>query len=190
MTAHIGWMSLSTTTFDATNGSSGQADSAGWPIDSRNAGDWPTLVVEAGFSQTLPSLRAKMRWWFSASDHQVKVVVLVKMDASHETICIEKWVERPNRPGATTTRQVTRAGLRAPEPFCDQSINITWTGPAPIMDMSKQDRTPARFRVSGAPLVIGFAEVYLRAPTVGEHDIAITDVDLQHYASLIWKYIV
>ncbi|KIH86505.1 hypothetical protein SPBR_08623 [Sporothrix brasiliensis 5110] len=196
MNAHAGWMSVGTTTFNATNGSSGQADAAGWPIDSRNADDWPTLVVEAGVSQTLrlSLLQAKMRWWFdvATSNHQVKVVVLVMLDAAREAICIEKWVktQKPGRPGATTTRQATCSGLAAPQPVCAQTIDITWAGPAPIMQMPKQDRAPAHFCVTGGPLVIGFGEIYLRVPNTEEHDIAIATAHLQQYASRLWQYVV
>ncbi|KAK0730613.1 hypothetical protein B0H67DRAFT_562309, partial [Lasiosphaeris hirsuta] len=44
-------------------------------------GAWPTLVIEAGVSQTLAQLRIGMQRWFSMSNHEVKIVLLAKFDA-------------------------------------------------------------------------------------------------------------
>ncbi|CAK7231554.1 hypothetical protein SCUCBS95973_007955 [Sporothrix curviconia] len=186
MNAHTGWTSVSNTTFEPGSGSSGQADSSGMPAGSRGVGDWPTLVVEAGYSQTLPSLRAKMRWWFAASNHQVKVVILVKMISSEGSLLVEKWMEAPPRSGATGTRRAISAGLMAPQPVCMQTVTITWDGPQPILQTPIQGRTASQFRVTGAPLIIGFADIYLRAPAAGESDINISLSDLQLYASRVW----
>ncbi|EPE03021.1 dead deah box dna helicase [Ophiostoma piceae UAMH 11346] len=191
MGVHRGWRPIGDTTFNTANGSSGQGDSAGSPKAGRNADDWPTLVVEAGFSQTLPSLRAKMRWWFAASHHRVKVVILIKMQLTQETLHIEKWLEMVGRPGATATRSATRsatrAGLAVLQPICNQAIDLEWTGPRPIRQTPAQGRLPHLFRVTGGPLVIEFADIFLRAPAAGEHDIVISDQNLQLYASEIWE---
>lgn len=74
-------------------GDGGEGDSSGGPAPQR-AGNlaWPTLVVEAGVSETLSELREDMRWWFSASDYQVKIV-LAKLVQAERTITLEKWVE-------------------------------------------------------------------------------------------------
>ncbi|KAK3935211.1 hypothetical protein QBC46DRAFT_272236, partial [Diplogelasinospora grovesii] len=76
----------------------------------------PTLVIEAGNSQTLEQLRVDMRWWFGPSNHQVKIVLLAKLDRNQGQIVLEKWVETraQPRPGATTTRAAaaSAAGLR------------------------------------------------------------------------------
>ncbi|KAK3325095.1 hypothetical protein B0H66DRAFT_529149 [Apodospora peruviana] len=78
-------------------------DSTGGPKPERgNKGAWPTLVIEAGDSDSLGELHNDMKWWFSASDHQVK---------------LEEEVQ--THPGATTTRRF--AGL---QPTLRQSITI------------------------------------------------------------------
>lgn len=189
MGTHDDWRPIGNTTHNAANGSSGQGDSAGSPFSGRSGNDWPTLVIEAGFSQTLPSLHAKMRWWFAVSSHGVHVVILVKMHRAQETMHIEKWVEVEvaGRPGATATRWATHAGLTTLQPACQQSVNITWMGPGPILQTPKQGRTASLFRVTGGPLVVGFAEIFLRAPAAGEHDIVVSNGRLQHVASRIWQ---
>lgn len=68
----------------------GEGDSTGGPIPARDGrNQWPTLVIEAGVSQL--ELRNDMNWWFAASNHDVKIVVLVKLQQSRQQILIEKW---------------------------------------------------------------------------------------------------
>ncbi|KAL7803621.1 hypothetical protein V8C44DRAFT_343695 [Trichoderma aethiopicum] len=56
-----------------------------------------------------------MRWWFSASDHQVKIVLLSKFDHRLQQIIIERWEEdTQTRPGATTTRRAAASGAVQP----------------------------------------------------------------------------
>ncbi len=70
------------------NNASGEGDSGGYPRVGYGPVRWPTRVMEAGYSQSMPSLRAKMRWWFAASNRQVKMVVLVKMSTPEAEIHI------------------------------------------------------------------------------------------------------
>ncbi|CAK7562574.1 MAG: hypothetical protein SEPTF4163_000422 [Sporothrix epigloea] len=93
------WPALATE-FSGNDGSSGEPDACFLPPErGRDPGGWPTLVLETGVSQSLESTRAKMRWWFSASDHAVKIVVVY---------------------GATSTRNMPSL-----TPRLRQSINIT-----------------------------------------------------------------
>jgi len=63
----------------------GKGHSCGGPNLGREGKDaWPTLVIEAGSSESLGALRDDMRWWFSVSDHQVNIVLLVKFDYFHQ----------------------------------------------------------------------------------------------------------
>ncbi len=62
-------------------GDGGEGDSTGGPKPEREGhGTWPTLI-EAGDSESLPELRRDMRWWFSTSNHDVKIVLLAKFDS-------------------------------------------------------------------------------------------------------------
>lgn len=59
----------------------GEGDSVLKPISKRPSGkDFPTLVIEAGYTQTWLSLRTKARWWFEHSKYDVKIVLLAKAD--------------------------------------------------------------------------------------------------------------
>ena len=43
------------------------------------------------WSQTWHSLHMKARWWFNVSHHDVKIVLLTKLDKTTRQIRIEKW---------------------------------------------------------------------------------------------------
>jgi hypothetical protein len=112
-----------------------------------------------------------MRWWFSASDHQVQIVVLAKFDG--RAITLEKWEEEPcgTRPGATTTRHAA-----ALQPVLRQTITIT------------QDTTtdPVSYNVTRGALVLGFRLLFLRDPGPGEGDFVLSVQELEDYAKRIW----
>src|SRR5205807_9959366 len=113
--------------------------SSGGPFPIRGSeNSWPTIVLESGYSQTLQSLRSKMRWWFSASDHEVKIVLLVKFfhNRTPPHILLEKWTE-VSPAGQAVTRPVTRAVTRAAaqgvpiEPTLGREITIRRTPASP-----------------------------------------------------------
>lgn len=119
-----------------------------------------------------------MRWWFSASDHLVKIVLLTKFDHRNQTIIIERWEEDPpTRPGATTTRQAAAGTVL--RPVLRQSISIT-------RDTSTD---PASYYVTSGALVLSFQLLFLRDPGPQEGDYIISIAELQDYAKLVWGYV-
>ncbi|EPE05346.1 dead deah box dna helicase [Ophiostoma piceae UAMH 11346] len=186
------WTHSGSAELDAQGGASGsgQGDSSGGPLSRRDQVDddfWPTLVVEAGASQSLPSLRIKARWWFAASNFHMKVVVLVKLIAATFTIQIEQWVAEargPQRHGATTTW----AGRAAKQPVLEQQVSIDWVGLSPLNQTPFNRRALANFRVVGAPLVLRFEDLMERppVPAAGEHDVVISEANLQMVAKCVW----
>lgn len=38
------------------------------------------LVIEDGYSKLIDGLKMAMGWWFAASKHQVKLILLAKFD--------------------------------------------------------------------------------------------------------------
>ncbi|KAK3379029.1 hypothetical protein B0T24DRAFT_694387 [Lasiosphaeria ovina] len=165
------------------DGDAGEPDSSGSPRQQRGEREaWPTLVMEASGSSTLADLRKDMRWWFSASGHQVKIVLLAKLDRPGREIILEKWVETtpPPRPGP-----VTRAAARAntPYPVRAQEITIHWT---PGMAAA----IPASHVVTGGDLQLEFNLLFLRPPGPMEGDFLITTSRLQVWASTVWEVVV
>jgi hypothetical protein len=174
------WSSMGKATFRAQPGPHGQdigeGDSTGGPALERGGKHaWPTLVVEAAESEPLDELHNDMRWWFSASDHQVQIILLAKFDHARGDLTLEKWEEEPRsiRPGATTTRQSD-----AIRPVLRQHITIT------------QDTTtdPASYHVTEA-LVLGFRLLFLRDPGPGERDFVLSIQELEKYAKRVWAVV-
>ncbi len=131
-------------------------------------------MIEAGDSESLIELHNDMVWWFSASGHDVQIVLLAKFDRTHRTLILEKWEEEahiPGRPGATSTRVSS-----ALEPVLRQTITIT------------EDTTtdPITYNVARGALVLGFKLLYLRDPEDGEGDFVISVQELQGYAEDVW----
>jgi len=46
---------------------------------SRDYNQWPTLVVECGFSQTIGSLRGDTSWGLDSSGGKVKILLFINM---------------------------------------------------------------------------------------------------------------
>ncbi|KAI9172422.1 hypothetical protein HJFPF1_01924 [Paramyrothecium foliicola] len=176
------WMENGATTHRARGhpgGDGGEGDSTGFPLSQRKEYDpWPTLVIEVGYSQSLQQLRNDMMWWFSASNHDVKIVLLLKMDITKGCVYLEKYQEvAPSQlRGARRTRS-----LHNLEPICTQNIEITRRGGnADITD-------PSSFIITRGALRLEFDLLFLRQPGVGEHDVIIQIPDLQIIASKIWR---
>ncbi len=135
-----------------------------------NRADFPTLVFEAGVSESLPRLRNDAKWWLSNSGGQVKIVLIISIQEGTRTIEIEKWETRL----AAATGRVTRSARPpAQVPTRIQQITIDPNG------------------VAGAPLILHFHLIFLRAidqnAVPPEHDFTFTAQDLQNWANDFWN---
>lgn len=165
-------------------GGSGEGDSTFTPVSSSGAmADWPSLVLEVGFSQSMAILRMKGKWWLEASDYAVKVVILVKFHQSQGSIKMEKWkgVVAENRPGATTTRA---SESRHRQPACVHTITISRPGVGNT-DPARLDQSS--YVVVSGPLRLDFAELFLRDAGPGESDIVFDDDELKEMAIGAWQ---
>lgn len=128
-----------------------EPDSAFRPITIPAGRDrrWPSVVIESGYSESTIHLRQMADLWVSESDGQVKVVIIISIERARGRILIEKWIPNP-APLSTgpALRNRGRSALR------EQTITLT-----------KTHNRPAT--VTGAPLVIGFHEMFLRNPADG-----------------------
>jgi len=170
------WKNIGSATLPGQQGQSGkEGDSAGGPKPQRaGKGAWPTLVIEAGFSQTLGQLHLTMKRWFSMSNHEVKIVLLSKFDGT--TILLERWEEEMAvRPGATTTRH----SLQHPTPALRQSITIT----------QNATTNPISYNVTRGALVLSFRLLFLRDPGPSEGDLVFGVQELEKYAEDVWAQV-
>lgn len=172
------WTAVGATTWEIPNRSAAEGDSSGRPTEERPGGEsWPTLVIEAGFSQSIGQLRGRMQWWFRQSQHQVKIVILVKMQGHRQTILFEKYTERPatQRPGATSTRAAATL-----QPNLDQSIVVTRPPGVDVLDAES-------YIVTRGALRLEFNLLFLREPGPGERDVVLEVEELQGIAKEAWR---
>ncbi|EFX02787.1 dead deah box DNA helicase [Grosmannia clavigera kw1407] len=159
---HESWNCSGATTYAGRVGaSSGEGDSGGYP-DSRLAdSQWPTIVVASGVSQSFGDLERTMRWWFSASNHRVKIVLLVKLHRDNRTMEITKYTEGPAGPrfGATNTRSSTNNAALAP--FPRQAIRIT---------QQRGNDNSITYHITSGALMLEFALRFLRQPNPDYHE--------------------
>lgn len=166
-------------------GDGGEGDSTGGPkLERQGLNDWPTLVIEAGDSESLDQLRLDMEWWFRESNHEVKIILLAKFDHNQHEIRLEKWEEELQmraRPGATTTRSVAAMTAAGGEMTTVHRQTIVIT----------QDATtnPPSYNVARGALVLSFRLLFLRTPRPGEGDFVFSIPDLQEYAASVWGYV-
>jgi hypothetical protein len=178
------WRSIGSATRRAEQGhpggDRGEGDSTGGPeLERGNKGAWPTLVIKAGHSEPLGELRKDMKWWFSTSDHQVKIVLLAKFDDTRSIIILEKWEEEAQtRLGATTTRRFAAIQQTARlQPTLRQSITIT----------QNATTNPVSYNVTRGALILSFRLLFLRDPGPGEADFVFSVQDLELYAARVWR---
>ena len=177
------WKSIGSTTLRQQGhpgGDGGEGDSTGGPKPERvGIGKWPTLVIEAGDSETLGELHNDMRWWFQTSNHDVRIVILAKFDRRQRHILLEKWEEEISPPQGAITRRRAAAILQQNgvlEPVKRQSITIT----------RDETTNPVSYNVTKGALVLGFRLLFLRDPGPQEGDFLLSIQDLQLYAEDVW----
>ncbi len=145
-----------------------EGDSTGGPWPARRRNSWPTLVIEAGVSESLSALRDDMRWRFSASDHDVKIVLLTKFDNRNQQLIIERWEEEAQHPSDDTLR-----------PVLQQSIVITRDG----------DANNRSYHVTSGALELSFRLLFLRDAGPQEGDYTISIPELEGFARRVWAVV-
>ncbi|KAI5865219.1 hypothetical protein GGS23DRAFT_603850 [Durotheca rogersii] len=156
----------------------GEGDSGMRPLYQRPApGGFPTLVIEAGVTQSRSSLRMKANWWFATSENHVKIVLLVKVDFRDKSIVIEKWKAESQNP-PSVARRITRAATRAAQALTPTAVQtVTIKRAAGIGPTSPRKGL----------LRLEFENLFLRQPTGNESDIILGTTELQVYASDVWR---
>jgi hypothetical protein len=99
---------------------------------------WPTIVIEAGLSESRNRLRTDAAWWLTNSHGEVNIIILIVIMKSTQFLRLEKW--------CAVGGPVTRAN---PNRKMVNELEIT---PIP--------GTPG-YAVTGAPLVLEFEKIFL-----------------------------
>ncbi|KAJ5581530.1 hypothetical protein N7535_000150 [Penicillium sp. DV-2018c] len=69
---------------------------------------WPSLVVEIGLSKSLFQLRTDGQWWYSNSNQQTQLVVLISTNLTTHDADIEIWTQAVNQRVGAITRATNR----------------------------------------------------------------------------------
>jgi hypothetical protein len=176
--------SLGATTF-RTPRMTKEGDSSYRPLSMRPRGtDWPTIVFESGWSESLIKLQQDARFWLEDSGGDVKIVLLFSIGrgARAGTMIIEKWENRPVPANRPATRSVTRAAATLPNPPPPPPQT-----PTQIQAITIDSNTNT---INGAPLILEFQKVFLRqAVPPLEHDFTFTAQDLLTFATIFWRIV-
>jgi hypothetical protein len=183
MTHYVDWdililkfFDLGATTFKTPRVSK-EGDSTFKPLSIRpREADWPTIVLESGWSESLTRLRRDAHIWLDNSGGDVKIVLLFSIGRTARTMIIEKWENRPVPANRPATRSMTRAAANPP--------NQPPQTPTQIQAITIDSNVNT---VNGAPLTLEFRKIFLRqAIPPLEHDFTFTRQDLSAFATNFW----
>ncbi|KAG0134918.1 hypothetical protein HOY82DRAFT_480722 [Tuber indicum] len=83
---------VGSTRFSVSGKRSKEGDEGLKPADTRpHEEDWPSLMVEVGYSQTLLSLQECAHWWLTESRGQTRMVILIQVGKDPKSIRLERW---------------------------------------------------------------------------------------------------
>ncbi|QSS62110.1 hypothetical protein I7I51_04287 [Histoplasma capsulatum] len=117
--------------------------------------EWPSLVLEVGYSESASKLKKDASWWLTESQGEVRVVITLKVFRNHR-VHLEMWQFRD--------------GAARPRPVLTQEATVT--------------KSASGYSAS-APMVIRFQDLLLRPPAGnGECDIVLDRGDLEQMVKL------
>ena len=159
----------------------GSLDSTYKPRCRDRQDDWPTIVFEAGLSESLTDLRRDAQWWLANSRGEVKIVIIISIVKAEKSLWIEQWnISSFDRPGPAT-----RAFLNViPVPTKIQELTVIQNPSIPHLP-----GTIPIYAVTGAPLILEFEKLLLRAPVPPEGNVILTEADLQAWAEEFWSMV-
>ena len=176
---------LGATKFTSANHSSREGDSTWQPVGRAPLG-WPGLVIEVGYSQSLPSLGLAARWWLESRPlittpgynyGRVVQVILLNIIPHNHQIMIESWILGPhpgrtrnsgNRPGVAIQSQPT---ITLTSRFDNNTNTYVTTSPGPF------------------PLTILWAAISENPPHAGQGNVVFGMNILQVIADGLWPRI-
>lgn len=118
----------------------------------------PTLVIETGVNESLRKLRWDAGWWLTNTNGEVKIVLVVSINLHSRTVLLEKW-------------QMASSGTGTRQTIAPQAVHTIQI---------------AQHAANGAPLILGFADLMLRAPIPPEQDLIFSASDLIQCYRSVW----
>jgi hypothetical protein len=139
---------------------------------------WPSLVIEAGVSESLTRLRYDARWWFENSEGAVRTVILLSIKRRQRTILLEKWQLSP--PGQSVT---TQQALRIQQMTIPPMPPLGLQQAANQYPFIAQTATITTTNATGSlPIHLHYQALFDRAPGPGQPDIRLDAAALMRLA--------
>lgn len=132
------------------------------------SGDWPTVVIETGWSESKAKLARDASWWLKSGAGEVKNVLTLSVSQTRREIVMEIW---------DVVDRATRQDPQRKAPAVTQHIVLSQaTSKSPLM-------------ITNAPLIIDFTKLFLRDPNANnrEDNIVFREDTLEYYALSVWK---
>ncbi|KAL4811070.1 hypothetical protein BDV18DRAFT_128552 [Aspergillus unguis] len=119
---------------------------------------WPTIVLEVAYCETQSKLQSDVRYWLRGPEGEVKTILTLRIAKNEPRIVIERWESTGNCHGCRQQQVVITR-------TCSNKVTIT-----------------------GAPLVLEFERLFLRASTnPREQNIEIDNEKLEFLATRVWS---
>lgn len=177
--------STRSTMFVSANNSRKQADSS-WRPRTRASDEWPSLVLEVGYSQSMGSLRHNARWWLESRSYilgsgagyrRVNQVILIKILRPERRIILESWIlGTPPRAPRITRNSGSWPGLRI----------STLQQPATTLTTTLNSNTYATTIQGPTSLTILWEALHDTPHPTGQGDLVLTAYQLQDFADTVW----
>lgn len=136
---------------------------------------WPTMVVECGYSESKAKLAADARWWLAESQGEVAIAITISVHNTRREIIMELWgmVARP-----------TRADPAKKVPAVEHRVVVS-QGKAP----QQQKVNVATGATTTTTLTISFRDLFLRPAETNEggRDLVFSEQDLRSIAETVWE---
>jgi hypothetical protein len=123
---------------------------------------FPTMIIEAAFSESKPKLRSNAKLWLVESKGDVKIALLMSTSKTRKEVTFESW---------QTTGKATRNDPEKIVAELKQTVTVEEQG--------------GHARASGK-LTIPFEDLFLRGAVLPEEDIVFTERDFVKIASQVW----
>jgi hypothetical protein len=144
---------------------------------------FPTVALEAGYSETAAKLKSDMERWIQDSRGQVKMGITIDIKRGSDNIEIKSWVPAPLQPPLKVS--ITASQRQVVDRRVKQRPTLQVTQTILIKRVANGNH-----HVEGGNFIIPFETLMLAEPGEGEGDFVFTtEVLLDELAELVWAAI-
>ncbi|KAG0633013.1 hypothetical protein HOY80DRAFT_897200 [Tuber brumale] len=125
--------------------------------------DWPSIMIEVGYSETLAYLRLDAAWWLENTQRQTRMAIIIKIAVNPCSMVLECWEMQESQNSPST---------RGPDvqPACTQHFDIDNKGSVTPLDAS---------------LIIPYLTIF-DTPHDDGADIILTSAELSEFATFLF----